>query len=165
MARQVKVETYFLSVLANAREFIDIAKTENPEFKKVRELFFKWFLNTFVYDLDVDGAERWEEMLSIIPKNTDNLEKRKKRILAKLNSMLPYTHRRLVEMLPAVYGEGTFEIELDYDKYKLRIDLSYSLLRYKKAIKNYLRNIIPANLSIVAQNRKIAKQKILLGFM
>lgn len=40
MARQVKVETYFPSVLANAREFIDIAKTENPEFKKVRELFF-----------------------------------------------------------------------------------------------------------------------------
>lgn len=79
--------------------------------------------------------------------------------------MLPYTHRRLVEMLTAVYGEGTFEIELDYDKYKLRIDLSYSLLRYKKAIKNYLRNIIPANLSIVAQNRKIAKQKTLLGFM
>lgn len=78
MARQVKVETYFPSVLANAREFIDIAKTENPEFKKVRELFFKWFLNTFVYDLDVDGAERWEEILSIIPKNTDNLEKRKK---------------------------------------------------------------------------------------
>lgn len=65
--REVKLENYFPSVLANAREFIELAKSENPELEKLRELLYKWFLNTFVYDLDIDGASRWECMLEIIP--------------------------------------------------------------------------------------------------
>ena len=148
MARRVKLENYFPSVLANAREFIDIAKTENPEFQKIRDLFYKWFLNTFVYDLDEDGASRWEDMLSIVPKVTDSLEQRRQRILAKLNSMLPYTHRRLVEMLNAIYGEGKTAVSIVYDKYAVYIDLTTSLKQYVRQIWIYLRTIVPVEMGI-----------------
>lgn len=148
MAREIRVEKYFPDVLSYAKEFTDIANAENPEFKLLSESLYKWFLNGFVYDLDKDGAERWEDMLGIIPKSTDTLEQRRQRILAKLNTMLPYTHRRLIEMLAGIYGVGVVKISLDYDNYWLYADIPYSLKAKVQELFTYLRVIIPANLGI-----------------
>lgn len=146
--REVKLENYFPSVLANAREFIELAKSENPELEKLRELLYKWFLNTFVYDLDIDGASRWECMLEIIPNIDDTLEHRRQRILAKYNSILPYTHKRLLEMLSAIYGEGKTSVYIDYDKYNLIVEIAKSLRPYAELLQVFLRSIIPANLAL-----------------
>lgn len=163
MARTVKIELYFPSVLSNAREFIDIANIENPEFKLITDACNKWFLNGFVYDIDKDGAERWEDMLNLTPKVTDTLEQRRQRILAKLNSLLPYTYRRLVEMLNGIYGIGNVKITLDYDNYWLYADIPYSLKSKVQELFTYLRAIIPANLGIGFTNTTAIKETLFVG--
>ena len=91
LMRDVQVQRYYPNVLANAAEFKLIAKLENAEFKSVWQEACKWFLNTFVYDTDLQGIKRWEDMLKIIPPKEATLEDRRNTVLMRINTMLPYT--------------------------------------------------------------------------
>lgn len=148
MDRQVLVERYFPFVLSNAVEFQDIANAENPEYKLLYDLALRWFENGFVMDLHVDGAERWEDMLNITSKASDTLEQRRQRILTRICSMLPYTYRRLEEILAANFGEGMTEIDLQYNKYLLNVNIDKSIVLQKEALFHLLRLIVPANLGV-----------------
>ena len=64
-SRDVRVERYFPDVLANAKEFMAMGAAVDPELKLNWKALIKQMLNTFVYDLDVDGAARWEKMLNL----------------------------------------------------------------------------------------------------
>ena len=117
LMRDVQVQRYYPNVLANADEFKLIAKLENAEFKSVWQEACKWFLNTFVYDTDLQGIKRWEDMLKIIPPKEATLEDRRNTVLMRINTMLPYTIRRLRQILNAVYGEdfATVSTNKDYE--------------------------------------------------
>ena len=105
LIRDVQVQRYYPNVLANAKEFKQIAQLENNEFKFVWQAVCKWFLNTFVYDTDLQGIKRWEDMLKIIPPKEATLADRRNLVLMRINTMLPYTIRRLEQILNAVYGD------------------------------------------------------------
>lgn len=61
--RDVHVERYYPDVLAPAKEFKALSASEDEEFNALYEEAWKWFANTFVYDTDLAGVERWEKML------------------------------------------------------------------------------------------------------
>lgn len=149
MAREVQLERYYPSVVAPAREFRYLAKAENPEFNVIHKLFEKWFLNGFVMKLDADGAERWEDMLNLTPKISDTIEDRRRRILSKINSLLPYTHRRLANMLDDRYGVGKTELDFRYNEYLLNVNIDRTLVPEIRALFFFLRAIVPANLAIM----------------
>ena len=145
LMRDVQVQRYYPNVLANADEFKLIAKLENAEFKSVWQEACKWFLNTFVYDTDLQGIKRWEDMLKIIPKSTETLEDRRINILVKINSMLPYTIRRLKQILDLKYGENN-AIPTTTKNYELLIDFNVKTELNARIMRCLLRSIIPANL-------------------
>jgi len=161
--RNIKIENYFPSVLNNAKEFIALAKGENPEFGRIREFLYKWFLNTFIYDLDTDGANRWENMLGIIHNVDDTLEHRRQRILAKYNSLLPYSHRRLVEMLDAIYGIGNTNVSIEYNNYHLLVEIAKALRPYANLLQVFLRTIVPANMGLSVNSIYKVNGEIYLG--
>ncbi|WP_455577354.1 putative phage tail protein [Anaerosinus sp.] len=150
--RDVKVERYYPDVLANSKEFKALSSAVDPELKLNWTALWKQFLNTFVYSLDEDGATRWESMLRLYPTKTDTLETRRKAILAKINSMLPYTERSLQSMLDGVYGVGKIKVNIDYNKYKLWLDVAPDLLLKSPAIRQYTKVIAPANLTMNVSN-------------
>lgn len=163
LVRDVHVERYYPGILAPAKEFKVIAEVENPEFNLLWRRVWQLFCNTFVYDIDEDGATRWEAMLKIRPKVSDDLETRRRHILSKINLQLPYTYRRLIEMLAAIYGENMIDLLLNFNQYELRADVAYTLLQRAKEIKAYLRCVTPANMSVVLQNSKYFSQNIYVG--
>ena len=150
--RDVKVERYYPDVLANSKEFKALCSAVDPELKLNWTALWKQFLNTFVYSLDEDCATRWESMLRLYPTKTDTLETRRKAILAKINSMLPYTERGLQSMLDGVYGVGKIKVNIDYNKYKLWLDVAPDLLLKSPAIRQYTKVIAPANLTMNVSN-------------
>ncbi|MGL5514586.1 MAG: putative phage tail protein [Sporomusa sp.] len=162
MARVVKIERYYPSVLYNAREMIDIANAENPEFNLLHNLAEKWFKNGFVLDLDADGATRWEEMLGLTVKLSD-LEERRQRILARIRALLPYTHRWLANILDFMYGDGNTGLIFNYNAYELRINMAYDIQEYIHDIRRYARVVIPSNLDLIIQNTKSVPQQIYVG--
>lgn len=146
--RQVHVERYYPNVLAPAREFKALAKAENPEIQLLWEKFWKWHMNTFVYDLDEQGASRWESMLGLRPKASDSLDERKSAILVMMNAMLPYTYRRMEQILNALCGEGLYRIQLVHAAGTLCIVTNPDSTQNVNKIGGVLRAVIPANLAL-----------------
>ena len=145
LERNVKLERYYPNVIANADEFRQLSVLENDEFKTIREANCKWFYNTFVYKADLQGIKRWEDMLNLTSKSTETLEDRRINILIKLNIMLPYTIRRLQQILDIRYGENN-AIATTTKKYELLIDFNDETELVASSMRAILRCIIPANL-------------------
>lgn len=145
--RDVKLQRYFPAVVAPAKEFCALAEAENPEFKLLYDAAWKWFQNTFVVDIDVKGAERWESMLGLHPLPEDTLADRRMRILIAINAVIPYTIRRLQQILDAGYGEGNAIASTNTD-YELWIDINNSVIFSTVSMRIMLRAIVPANLTI-----------------
>lgn len=125
--RDVAVERYYPSVLAPAKEFKILAAMEDAEFKTLWDLTWQWFLNTFVYEFDIAGAQRWESMLRITPPAESSLEDRRAAILRRINTQLPYTLRRLQEILDAEYGESMAVASTNTD-YELWLDIDNRIM-------------------------------------
>ena len=147
LLRQAVVERYFPSVIANAFEFKELAKVENAELMLVWAVAVKWFLNTHVYEIDLDGASRWEQMLSIIPPADAGLDERRAAILAKLNTSLPYTIRRLQQILDACYG-ANYAVATTTNKYELIVTIDNKAIFFVNSMRPLLKCIVPANLII-----------------
>lgn len=145
--RDAAVQRYYPSVIAPAKEFQALAAAENPEFTLLWDAAWKWFADTFVLDIDEDGAARWESMLKLHPLPEDTLADRRMRILIAINAVIPYTIRRLQQILDAGYGEGNAVASTNTD-YELWIDINNSIIFSTVAIRIMLRAIVPANLTI-----------------
>lgn len=145
LEREVRVQRYYPNVIANADEFKQLAILENKEFKSIWEVLFKWFKNKFVYEADLQGIQRWEEMLKIIPKSKETLEDRRSNILVKINSILPYTIRRLKQILDLKFGKDN-AIPITTKNYELIINFNNEIELNAKTMRALLRAIIPANL-------------------
>lgn len=145
LEREVRVQRYYPNVIANADEFKQLAILENEEFKFIWEVLFKWFKNKFVYEADLQGIQRWEEMLKIIPKSKETLEDRRSNILVKINSILPYTIRRLKQILDLKFGKDN-AIPITTKNYELIINFNNEIELNAKTMRALLRAIIPANL-------------------
>lgn len=145
LEREVRVQRYYPNVIANADEFKQLAILENEEFKSIWEVLFKWFKNKFVYEADLQGIQRWEEMLKIIPKSKETLEDRRSNILVKINSILPYTIRRLKQILDLKFGKDN-AIPITTKNYELIINFNNEIELNAKTMRALLRAIIPANL-------------------
>ena len=147
LEREVKVQRYYPNVIANADEFKQLAILENEEFKSIWEVLFKWFKNRFVSEADLEGVRRWEQMLKIIPSKEATLEDRKQFILRRINTILPYTIRRLQQILNAVYSDD-FAVVSTNKKYELWVDIDNRIILKTPSMRTLLRAIIPANLII-----------------
>lgn len=158
--RDVDVGRYYPPTVSPSKEFQAIASVENPELKRIWIEVWKQFMNTFVYDIDVDGATRWESMLKLYPSKSDTIETRRKAILAKINSMLPYTERSLQAMLDSIYGQKNAVININYNKYELWVDIMAVVLFKTLSMRNFLRVIIPANMTINISNTQQLKQSL-----
>lgn len=147
LEREVKVQRYYPNVIANSDEFKQLAILENEEFKSIWEVLFKWFKNRFVSEADLEGVQRWEQMLKIIPSKESTLEDRKHFILMRINTILPYTIRRLQQILNAVYGDDFATVSTN-KKYELWVDIDNRIILKTPGMRTLLRAIIPANLII-----------------
>ena len=162
--REVLVEHYYPNTVSPSKEFKTLAEVEDSELNTLWQRLWRLFANTFVYDIDVKGAERWESMLSIKPPVGATLSDRRQAILAKINASLPYTERSFQNMLDGVYGRGNVKLTCHYNRYAITLDLVSGILPKWQKIKTYARAIIPANLAIMVSNTKaIELEKVYAG--
>ncbi len=143
-----KLINYLPEVLRNFREFEKTFEVEQPEFEKLWEEVSKVLKDQFVSDSTERGVLRWEKLLKIVPKATDSLEVRKVVILGKLNRQLPYTFKRLYDLLTIICGENEFEIELHHDIYLLLLKGDLVIKERFAKIYALLQEVVPANVVV-----------------
>ena len=128
-------------------EIKSIMETEQPEINALWSACERTLADQYIMDATEYGVMRWEGMLNISPKATDTLDERKFRILARLNTELPYTLTKLKEMLTVLCGAGGFVIDLQANKYHIEIKLAVGNHNNYAEVQKILNTMIPANLT------------------
>jgi hypothetical protein len=148
MAKEVKLIDYLPGILKEVREFKAISTAENPELSSLWDAIEDALNDQFVHDATVNGVKRWESILGIVPKGTENLDIRKFRIISRLNEQLPYTYRKLEQQLKTLCGEEGYSLVLQNNEYKLIVRVELSVKGKFNEVDSLLKRTLPANLVI-----------------
>lgn len=126
-------------------EIQEIMRVEEEWMDKLEECIKKIYNNAFIEDCDEYGIKKYEDLLGILPESKDKLETRKIRVLARWNSMVPYTYRTLVQQLNILCGVNNYDIDSDLENYMI----SFSIYGKEDTseIKQQLDRILPVNIA------------------
>lgn len=142
-----KLIDYLSPIMQTPTEMQAIMQTEQIEFEKAWSKTSYLLDNQFISTANEIGVSRWEKILNITPKATDDIDERKFRILTRFNEQIPYTMRILEQQLELLCGVGEYSVELGL--YTIFVKVSLVAKSNFDDIKNLLNRVIPANMIIV----------------
>ncbi|MBR5582984.1 MAG: DUF2313 domain-containing protein [Lachnospiraceae bacterium] len=142
---------YLPPIMRSYREMKHIMSAEQPEIDDVFVSAEQVLSNQFIMDADETGVKRWESNVGITPKDTDTLDERKFRVITKMNQQLPYTIKKLNEVLTTICGSGNFLIHPQVNEYHIEIKLALSNKNNYEEVVDVLTKMIPANLTQYVQ--------------
>ena len=100
---------------------------------------------------DEIGISKLESVFGITPKDTDSLDIRRARIIARINAALPpYTEKSLRQRLTAICGEDAYTLLVDSENLKIYIGIQLKAKSLYPDVIKMLEYILPANLEVNA---------------
>lgn len=145
----MKVSDYLPNLYKNNVEMNNIIYSEENEFENgIKANIEKEFLNTFPNKTNSDGIERFEKILNIKSnKYSETEEFRRKRIISRLVSSIPFTERFMVAQLNEMLGEGNWNYTIDYNSYKLTINSLTPGKEWLVEVISFLERTVPVNIA------------------
>ena len=95
-----KLQDYLPPILLKTYEFPLLCDTEQPEIDRLRDAADAVLDAQFISTAGETAIARYEKIFKITPMDTDTLDERRFRVLAKINAQLPFSVRRLRQQLP-----------------------------------------------------------------
>lgn len=141
-----KLQDYLPPVLLKTYEFPLLCKTEQPEFDRLNAAATAVLDAQFVTTAGERGIARYEKIFKITPMDTDTLDERRFRVLARINAQLPFSVRRLRQQLSTLCGEDGYRMEIDGGRYTLTVKVALTAKRNQQAVEELLADIVPANM-------------------
>ena len=141
-----KLNEYLPSILLKTYEFPLLCDTEQREFDRLNTAVDEVLDAQFVSTAGERGIERYEQIFSIVPQDTDTLDERRFRVLAKINAQLPFSIRRLRQQLSTLCDEDGYRMEIDGGRYTLTVKVALTAKRNQQAVEELLADIVPANM-------------------
>ena len=126
------------------KDFQVVGKSENPEFSLIWLKAESWLKDRFISSMTEDGLSKMEEFLHIRPLDNDTEEDRRQRLLAIENKALPYTLRKLKEVLGNTSGEGNTDVLVK--GFSVIIPVKLASLRSLDFIRETAEQMIPMNM-------------------
>lgn len=120
----MQVSDYLPKLYNNNKEMQNLVSTEEYEFENNLKLNIEnSFKDTFALKATETGISNFEKILGIrSDETTETLEFRRRRILSRLISSIPFTETFLKNRLDSMLGEGNWEYTLSYSTYTLTIN-------------------------------------------
>lgn len=148
MDRDLNLIEYLPYILHEIKEYKEIAKVENPELITLWQSVENVLNDQFIQSSTENGVKRWESILKVLPKGTDNLDERKFRILTRLNEQLPYSLKMLHQQLTTLCGEDGYSVELKNKEFTLSVKVALTAKSNFGDVDSLLHRIVPANMII-----------------
>lgn len=139
---------YVPDVLKDIREFKALAECGDAEYDTLWGELNNIRNDLFVDSLTENGASRWERILKIAPKATDDIEVRRFRIKAKMNEKLPYTFKVVESQLETLCGPEGYSFSVDYENYKIKTRVALTSKGMYDEVEALLLRVRPANMVI-----------------
>lgn len=141
-----KLIDYLPEVIAEVKDYQELMRTEQVEIESLWNKVRQGLDNQFIDSTDENGIARYELMLNIKPKATDDLELRRFRVLSRYNEQLPYTYAKMLEQLKALCGENGVKVELNDLSLSVKVELTAK--GKVNEVKGLLERMIPANVVV-----------------
>lgn len=146
MAKEVDLLAYHSNIIQQIREFKVLSEVENAKLECVWQAVEDAINDQFAPTLTDNGCKRWESIMEINAKDTDDLDFRRFRILSKLNEQLPYTYRMLELQLRTLCGENGYTMVLRNNEYTLIVKIALTSKNKYSDVESTLRKYVPANI-------------------
>ena len=163
MAKNVDLLSYLPDRFHEIKEFIEIAKVENPILSELWSMLDEELDNLFIVSIDKSGAERYEQMLNLKSLASDTLESRRFRILTRYNEQAPYTKKVLNQLLDSLLGNGSYVLSVDHENKSLNVKIELTMVNMFNSVIDMLERITPQNMVITVELRYNTYQ-LLQGF-
>lgn len=142
------ITKYFADQLVNIEEIKEIIRVLNDEFEAAEKRLKQVLGNMFVLESDIEGIERYEKMLNVVPRADDTLDDRRFRILALYKGDTPYTLISLRRKLRDLCGDGNAEVTLDADNYRISIAIGLASKNQYDTAQKIVKSMLPCNLML-----------------
>lgn len=130
--------------LKELKDFQAIGQSESPEFTTAWERLDTWLKDRFISSMTEEGLSEMEKYLHIRPLDSDSPDDRRQRLLAVENKALPYTLRKLKEVLANACGEGNTDVEIN--NFSVSIPVKLASLRSLDFIRETVEQMLPMNM-------------------
>lgn len=140
--------------LAEFKELSTLFSAENPEFDLLWNEAWSVLDDQYIETASERGVTRLEKITGIPTDRSLTLAERKTRIITRINEELPYTLRKLNELLAAVCGEGNFSIFGDFPNYMITVITKKLSVSQITEVERLLDNVIPANIIMITHNNE-----------
>lgn len=147
MVTDRKLINYLPTFMQQYKELATIMETEQVEIDSLWSETNNVLSDQFILEATENGVKRWENILEISPKDTDTLDERKFRILTKMNQELPFTLRKLEQILLNLCGNNMFSINVNAAEYHVEIKLALANKNNYQDVVDVLKKMIPANMT------------------
>lgn len=137
---------YYPEFMAELKEIQELTKTEQPEIATAIQTVRDAPNDFFITELSPAGAKRWEEMLSLPVQEDAPIADRRFRILTKVTEQLPFTMRRLKELLTSLCGADGFTVALFNNTFTLTVRIALEVKQNYDDVDAMLARIVPSNL-------------------
>lgn len=141
-----KLQDYLPPILLKTYEFPLLCDTEQPEIDRLRDAADAVLDAQFISTAGETAIARYEKIFGITPMDTDTLDERRFRVLAKINAQLPFSVRRLRQQLATLCGDDGYKLEVNGGKYTLSVKVALTAKRNQQAVEELLADIVPANM-------------------
>lgn len=159
MIRNVKLKDHLPIFIQEYREIQKIMDAENPEFQLAMDESEKLKDNLFISSSDEKGIAKYEDMMGIIPLETDTLESRISRVLTRWNKSTPYSYFFLLRKLNSLCGVDNYTIKRNINKYEMEIITHLELSGQVDELLYLLDDLIPANIECDLDNQILINTK------
>ena len=141
-----KLIDYLPPVLADVKDYQALMQTEQEEIERFWNQAERDLENQFIDGTDETGIARYELMLDIQPKATDDLALRQFRVLSRYNEQLPYTYRKMLEQLKSLCGENGVKAMLNGLTLEIKVELTAK--EKVNEVRELLERMLPANVLV-----------------
>lgn len=126
-----------------------IINVTQAELDRLEQLQQQAFDNNFIVLANSDGISKWEQIFNIVADIDEDIEFRRQRILSRLSTIPPYTKFVLIKFLDTAVGTGNYRLAINfYREYNLFLRLADDYLPLENELRQYLRQTIPANMTL-----------------
>ena len=158
--KKTDISLYLPDVIKPYREFKKITEIENDFLNDIWFECENIFLNQFIETLNNYGCSRWEKIIGITCKDTDTIDERRFRIKAKINETLPYTFRRMEQLLETLCSSDGYTAKLYNEEYRLKVTIQLVAKNKFNEVVSLLNRIVPANIIIDVEIKYNDNEKI-----
>ena len=146
--KNVDILNYLPQIMQQLEQFKQIANAENPEINTLWTAIEDLLNNQFVVSANEDGIAKYEALLDIQPKATDELEVRRFRVLGRITESIPYTYNALKAQLNNLCGNDGYTIKLNNGTYTLIVKVALTSKKQYDEVDALLKRTVPANIII-----------------